>query len=278
MLKLDRKISKKLILLAFLFIFALFFNFFYSKHIYTFQSFLNETKKNSFNFFVSLSGIKSLLAVIESSSFAGIGFGDVVKSAYDIIDYAWKVSMITLVFVQFQLFFVQNMEFFKIGFYSFDVFLLISLFSVFFPNFISFLRPFMNLLLKISFFLFALLPIFLILNSVFTKFLQEKYLEKTTVELNREFQEITKLKENLDQIENKSGIQSLIKGAEYAQTYTNMVFKVAFNIKSLLPYVSDYLIISIAIALTSILFFPILFFYMAYSFYSEVFIKKRLFD
>lgn len=186
-----------------------FYNYFSMKSL----EILENSKMVSTEFFLKLSGIKAVVAIIEGSSINfGLGlsgsveFGDVVQPLYDFVDIIWKISLVNFLFVNSQTIM------FKIGVTklftaTLSLLIVLELFGDY--QFVIKLKKIVSLIFAAVFFM---LPTY----TTFANYISNQ-IEEVTVSLHEKSfeQAITELEKLEHEINNLEDLSKTIKNGEF---------------------------------------------------------------
>lgn len=158
-----------LILLNYFGLISKFFDIILIKSVNTSNiAYLDKISNKSVELFAALSTYKALVAIIEGSG-AGIEFGNIVKSINDFIDITWKTVLFSIVSINIQKLFINDLAVpaFKYILMAALALFLISQIIAMFPK-IKFYKPIKNLaglLLSIALIIYLLMPFVIYLGS-----------------------------------------------------------------------------------------------------------------
>ena len=242
------------------------------------DNYLQKSYEESKKLFITLSLMKGTTDVIEGStinlnSIVGMNLqvGDIIQPIYDIINTLWKVSFASVVILKIETLYY---EIFKIKIANL---LIISSLLTFFPS-LYFKNKFALISKRVSkyiflviTFIYLVIPSSILISSGISKYFEEEYQRPAVVELNKNFDKLTKVKDELFTLEeNKSifNIPAQIDGTK--QKLKNLTSEIEIVSKNII----DYTPIIIGIMLLSYIILPLIILFLLYKLVKIIFVEK----
>ena len=225
----------------------------YSKSII--DNYLQKSYEEAKKLFIALSLMKGTTDVIEGStvnlnSFIGIDLqiGDIIQPIYDVINTLWKVSFASVVILKIETLYY---EIFKVKIANI---LIISSLLTYFPS-LYFKNGITKILKKISkyifmiiVFIYIVIPSSILISSGISKYFEDEYKKPEIEELNKNFDKLTKVKDNLFTLEeNKSifNIPAQIDGTKgKIKDLTDEIENISKNLVNYTPIIVGIMLLS----------------------------------
>ena len=225
----------------------------YSKSII--DNYLQKSYEEAKKLFIALSLMKGTTDVIEGStvnlnSFIGIDLqiGDIIQPIYDVINTLWKVSFASVVILKIETLYY---EIFKVKIANI---LIISSLLTYFPS-LYFKNGITKILKKISkyifmiiVFIYIVIPSSILISSGISKYFEDEYQKPAIEELNKNFDKLTKVKDNLFTLEeNKSifNIPAQIDGTKgKIKDLTDEIENISKNLVNYTPIIVGIMLLS----------------------------------
>ena len=250
----------------------------YSKSII--DNYLQKSYEEAKKLFIALSLMKGTTDVIEGStvnlnSFIGIDLqiGDIIQPIYDVINTLWKVSFASVVILKIETLYY---EIFKVKIANI---LIISSLLTYFPS-LYFKNGITKILKKISkyifmiiVFIYIVIPSSILISSGISKYFEDEYQKPAIEELNKNFDKLTKVKDNLFTLEeNKSifNIPAQIDGTKgKIKDLTDEIENISKNLVNYTPII-------VGIMLLSYIILPLIIMFILYKLVKIIFIEKLI--
>ncbi len=250
----------------------------YSKSII--DNYLQKSYEEAKKLFIALSLMKGTTDVIEGStvnlnSFIGIDLqiGDIIQPIYDVINTLWKVSFASVVILKIETLYY---EIFKVKIANI---LIISSLLTYFPS-LYFKNGITKIFKKISkyifmiiVFIYIVIPSSILISSGISKYFEDEYQKPAIEELNKNFDKLTKVKDNLFTLEeNKSifNIPAQIDGTKgKIKDLTDEIENISKNLVNYTPII-------VGIMLLSYIILPLIIMFILYKLVKIIFIEKLI--
>lgn len=244
------------------------------------DNYLQRSYEESKKLFITLSLMKGTTDVIEGStinlnSIVGIDLqvGDIIQPIYDVINTIWKVSFASVIILKIETLYYEIFKG-KIA----NILIISSLLtyfpSLYFKNKISVIsKRISKYIFLIITFIYLVIPTSIFISSGITKYFEDEYQKPAVVELNKNFDKLSKVKDELFTLEeNKSifNIPAQINGTK--QKIKNLTNEIEIVSKNII----DYTPIIVGIMLLSYIILPLAILFLLYKLVRIIFVEKLL--
>ncbi|MBP6468755.1 MAG: hypothetical protein KA277_12210 [Fusobacteriaceae bacterium] len=242
------------------------------------DNYLQKSYEESKKLFITLSLMKGTTDVIEGStinlnSIVGMDLqvGDMIQPVYDVINTIWKVSFASVVILKIETLYYEVFKV-KIANVLIVTSLLTYFPSLYFKNKIStILKRISKYIFLVITFIYLVIPSSILISSGISKYFEEEYQKPAVVELNKNFDKLTKVKDELFTLEeNKSifNIPAQIDGTK--QKLKNLTNEIEIVSKNII----DYTPIIVGIMLLSYIILPLIILFLLYKLVRIIFVEK----
>lgn len=242
------------------------------------DNYLQKSYEESKKLFITLSLMKGTTDVIEGStinlnSIVGMDLqvGDMIQPVYDVINTIWKVSFASVVILKIETLYYEVFKV-KIANVLIVTSLLTYFPSLYFKNKIStILKRISKYIFLVITFIYLVIPSSILISSGISKYFEEEYQKPAVVELNKNFDKLTKVKDELFTLEeNKSifNIPAQIDGTK--QKLKNLTNEIEIVSKNII----DYTPIIVGIMLLSYIILPLIILFLLYKLVKIIFVEK----
>ena len=242
------------------------------------DNYLQKSYEESKKLFITLSLMKGTTDVIEGStinlnSIVGMDLqvGDMIQPVYDVINTIWKVSFASVVILKIETLYYEVFKV-KIANILMITALLTYFPSLYFKNKISMIsKRVSKYMLLIIMFIYLIIPVSILISSGISKYFEEEYQKPAVAELNKNFDKLTKVKDQLFTLEENKSIFNLpaqVDGTK--QKLKNLTDEIEIVSKNIV----DYTPVIVGIMLLSYIILPLIILFLLYKLVRIIFVEK----